>query len=137
MGYWAAGDGYIYLKENVTEEQVENAIKDCVLAKDTDFEWEYIDSTTEPRLHIWQNDDHWHEEDIVEFLNALIPLTENGDLFYEGDENCFWKYSFKNDWETDYGTIVYEDLYELTDKQLINALKKRGYKVISNGGNEL
>ena len=130
MGYYAGGNGTCILKESATEKQVLEAIKDCELIGDPDFEYEF--ETIDNRNAIWinQNDWHWHDEEVTELFDALAPFIESGELLYSGDEDCHWKYKFSNgEWKEYDGTIIYDYVNELTVEQCLGALKAKGYKV--------
>lgn len=132
MGYYAAGSGDVTLKNGIEASDILEKIR----KEDFDFlcNGEIEEGVTvdgQKALDIWEADDHWHEEDVMEVLNFIKPYIDAGCLVYSGDESCHWRYVFdpKTDkWVEENGRIDYNfDSY--SDEELVEALKKRGYEV--------
>ncbi len=134
MGYFANGAGDATLKEGVDEDNLYDILEKCVKERNLDMEFDVVDHKDQKIIDFWESDSHWHEEDTDAFLNALSPYITEGSAVYSGEEDCHWKYVFNpqtGKWLTEGGTIVFgSDLTDIPDNDLIEALTKRGYKVI-------
>lgn len=127
MGYWANGSGSATFKENANIDGLRDVLRELIDENNYDHIEYEID---ESGIDFWENDTHWHEEDTMEFLDALIPYISEGTADYQGEENCHWRYSFdpeKEEWFDISGTIYYGE------KDMIKSLEEMGYTVIKKG----
>lgn len=136
MGYFANGSGDAILKEGVNEGNLYDILEKCVKERNLDMEFDVFDlfdHKDQKVINFWESDSHWHEEDTEVFLNALSPYITEGSAVYSGEDDCNWKYVFNpqtGEWLTEDGKIVFgSDLTDIPDDDLIEALKKRGYKI--------
>ena len=136
MGYFANGSGDAILKEGVNEGNLYDILEKCVKERNLDMEFDVFDlfdHKDQKVINFWESDSHWHEEDTEVFLNALSPYIPEGSAVYSGEDDCNWKYVFNpqtGEWLTEDGKIVFgSDLTDIPDDDLIEALKKRGYKI--------
>lgn len=122
MGYYARGGGSAKFKDGVDKEVIRDILDSIIKKNWIDMEYELYDDGVD----FWESDDHWHEEDTLDFLSALKPYIIGGSAEYvgEGDEN--WRYIFiadDNKWIEENGMIYYS--YE----DMANVLRKNGYEV--------
>lgn len=120
MGYCAYGNGEVVLKEGIDADNVLDQME-SLLENAFCIECEL----SENGIQITDTE-NYHEEDIMEILNFLIPYITEGDMAYSGDDDCFWKFIFNPEtlkWDEINGDVYY------TDNDLIQELEKRGYKV--------
>lgn len=122
MGYWANGSGDVILKEGINREELRQKLDTIIKEQFSDMEYD-LDESSE-LIYFWENDTHWHEEDTMEFLNALIPYIKEGCAEYRGEEDCNWRYILINGKWIEQGGTVY---YSLED--MIKELEKQGYVV--------
>ncbi len=126
MGYFAHGGGSVTLKEGVDKEKLLPILEEKT--KNTEIEFDILEGTIaghpDNYISFWENDDHWHEYDTMEFLNALIPYITAGSAEYSGDEDCNWSYRLVDGkWIEENGTIYY------SDEDMVEYLKTKGYKI--------
>ena len=122
MGYCANGSGDAIIKENVNRKELRVLLDEIIDRCCSDMEYDLDD--TDMRIYFWENDTHWHEEDTMEFFDALIPYITEGCAEYTGEEDCNWRYVLKDGkWIEQNGTIYY------TIEDMIKELEENGYKV--------
>jgi hypothetical protein len=128
MGYYANGSGGAKLKDGISEDVVIKVIDNMDLG---DFE---IDVYGGNRIDIVEIAYRWEEEDTMDVLNTLIPFISEGMVCYTGEDDYHWRYTFdpeNNEWIEEEGTLDY-NFESYSDKQLIEELVKRGYRVSKN-----
>lgn len=127
MGYSVDGSGTVKLKKNLGAEEMQKLIEASKKLESLD----YFD-IKEELLSFSEYDSHWHEDDTMKFLNALIPYITEGCVEYKGEDDCHWRYIYdaeSNSWKEEGGRIVY-GLDSFTTTEIIAELKKRGYGVV-------
>ena len=98
MGYYAVGSGDIKLKEPLPEE----IIKLAEVAFEVNF---YNDKMLEV-----SNDDKYYEDEVYDFLNAVTPYTEEGTIYYSGEDDTQWKFEFiDGEWKEIGSRTVFDD----------------------------
>lgn len=135
MGYYAYGNGSVLLKNGINKEELFKKL-DEKLNDAFGLEYEFnkagmIDIT---------DYENYSEEDIMEFLNILIPYIKEGSIEYSGDDDYHWKFVFNEKdqkWD-EFDGEVYYSLEDFSDNDLIEELNKRGYAIIyiENGEQE-
>lgn len=117
MGYYASFGGQVKLN-------AEKLYKD---GYDTDEKIEKIaakivDDTIEEDMTFFKDDlslqfggdgkyyeDSWHE-----FLSAIKPYTESGEITFNGEDDWHWRFVFKSgEWKEENGAIVYGGVYAI------------------------
>ncbi len=120
MGYYANGYGDATLKKNVNIEEIDKKLS-SIVKNFCNFEYE-IDDTN---INFW-DDNKYHEEDTLEFLEALIPYITEGIMDYHGEGGDLWRFQFnpkKKKWIEKCPQVVYDD------EEMIEILKKKGYEI--------
>lgn len=120
MEYWANGSGEAVLKENVDRDKLRKLLDEVIYeyCSDMEYRFDYM------RIYFNENDTHWHEEYTIKFLDALTPYIIEGCAEYHGEDDCDWRYVFKDcDWIDQVGTIYYDV------EDMIAELKRKGYVV--------
>ena len=135
MGYYAYGNGSVLLKNGINKEELFKKL-DEKLNDAFGLEYEFnkagmIDIT---------DYENYSAEDIMEFLNILIPYIKEGSIEYSGDDDYHWKFVFNEKdqkWD-EFDGEVYYSLEDFSDNDLIEELNKRGYAIIyiENGEKE-
>lgn len=132
MGYSANGKGSATIKNISDTERLREALDKVIRDSYSEMEYDIVGNT----ICLWEYDSHWDEEDTMEILNALSPYITEGSITYDGDENCHWRYNFINGkWVDENGILYYNtqdminDLVHHNAQDLIEALKKEGYKI--------
>lgn len=122
MEFSANGAGDVTFKDNIkTIEKVFNII-DKIVDKNC-MSLEYKDNCNNG-IAFWETDSHWHEEYLMEVLDAIKPYIKEGCLTYEGDDDCKWRYIFKDgEWEYQGGMVFY------SMEDMVNYLQERGYEI--------
>lgn len=122
MEYCADGSGFATLKRDADIAE----LKDKLDALDVWLNWSiYKDSVD------FYDSDNYHEDETIEFLNTLAPYVAEGEVNYDGEDGCIWRFRFdpdKQKWVEESATIDY-NFESYTDKQMIEELDKRGYIV--------
>lgn len=127
MGYYACGSGGAKLKDGISEDDVVKVIDNLDLGEIE------IDVYNGNQMDIVEIDYHWDEDDTMNVLNELIPFISEGEVCYTGEEDNHWRYRFdpeSNEWIEDAGVLDY-NFESYSDKQLIDELIKRGYKIVN------
>lgn len=126
MSYMAYGDGMVKLKDGVNEEalyeKLDKIVDDCFGLEYEEWLNGYIS---------FHDIDNYHEEEIMNFLNALTPYIVEGEIKYSGEEDCYWMFEFNpetNTWDELNGGCYYA-MSDLPDNFFIDELEKRGYIV--------
>ena len=127
MGYYARGSGDAVLKKGVNKDDLIKILDAITFNDCAEMEYDFDAIGTTETINFWEYDTHWHEENTMEFLNALIPYIEDGCAEYTGDDDCYWRYILKDgNWEVENGTVY----YSLND--MARELERNGYTVIAN-----
>ncbi len=123
MGYYASGSGSAKLKKGTDKEALAKILDGIESGIGFSFyvngEYDYIDM-----CHEYEK---WYDDETDEFLSALIPYIEDGDMSFSGEDDCYWRYVFKPEegkWEYEYARIVY-DLSDFSDEELMAEVIKR------------
>ncbi len=129
MGYCASGSGSANLKKGVDIEKLEADL----LRKGNNLDFDFFASIDgeEWFISFWGSE-KYHEDEVLNFLEALSPSVENGVIEYLGEDGCAWRFiqDQTGSWREENGRVVYaDDLSEFSDKVLKTALEKRGYRV--------
>ena len=122
MGYSARGNGDAALKPGTDMAELEDKLERLIRRNSSEIEFMYDDKF----LYFWDNDDHWHEKDTMEFLDTLTPYITEGNIDYTGEDDGFFRYRFvpsEKCWKEESGKIYY------TDEDMIAELESKGYKV--------
>lgn len=116
MGYYATGGGSIELKKacNIPEEVIEQ----CGDA------FSYYRYDPNKRIIDIQSDDKYYEADVEECLQEIAPYTENGEIYYTGEDNLQWRFVFRNGhFDEDCGHITFDGDPALDmDEEAISAM---------------
>ena len=118
MGYCAVGCGTIIMKKP-SDSEIRKILDtlDLTDANFLDSIQEYCNfddfniTETIPTLvfDIGANQ-RYYDDEIREFLLAIESYVISGELNYEGEDQTFWRFYFRNGhWYEDTGTITYED----------------------------
>lgn len=128
MGYWACGYGEAKLKSGVNEDDLLNTLSSYKYCNGTLIDI-YDVSIFCGKLCFEDSDDHWHEEDLMEFFEIITPYIESCKAWYHGEDDCHWTYRFNADtekFECINGEIYYGDTFEdANDSDLRTAIEKR------------
>lgn len=128
MGYWACGYGEAKLKSGVNEDDLKKTISSYKYCCESLFDV-YEVTISNGELCFADNNDHWHEEDLMEFFEIIAPYIESCKAWYNGEEDCHWIYRFNVDtekFECINGEIYYGDTFEYaSDSDLRTAIEKR------------
>ena len=117
MGYAAWGGGGATIKEGKKDEL--KALLDGVDRYKCNFdavEWDFVECNGEQVLDINEYDDHWHEEDLMEFLDMIVPYITEGSLVYHGEGDDCWEYKFDPEtgvWRDYNGTVEFDCDWEI------------------------
>lgn len=102
MGYSAAGNGIIILKNNdinsITPE-MEELLRNA-----------FSDSEVSPDHGLWltYKYDKYDEDTVMLCLEAIALVTESGSVEFTGEDDSFWRFVFQNGkWIEQSGEIVY------------------------------
>lgn len=97
MGYYANYSGAMRLNEKPPE----NIISDF----NDYFENVYCDDDTLD----FGGYDKYNEEAVYELTEKIKPYTQSGEINYQGDDGCQWRFIFRDGlWLEQNGTVVYE-----------------------------
>lgn len=111
MGYYASGSGDATIKEGKLQE-LKDVLETNEKNIDSDIEFEFTNKCN--RIDFWQSDDHWHEEDIMFFLDLISPYITEGSMVFNGEDDCHWRYVFDLDseeWSDEGGTVIYSNKF--------------------------
>lgn len=99
MGYYANSNGDIKLNtESIPDEvkQLGKSVFEC-----------FIQAGDEISMSDYNK---YYEDSVYEFLEAVAPYTDNGIIFYSGEDGTSWKFEFMDgEWKECSGQIVYDD----------------------------
>lgn len=108
MSYYAHGHGSALIKAGCAKDSVREAVKNCSILNRDYFECELGGVPLE--LDVSHTHDYYHEEEITEFLNAIIPFVSDGQVEFIGEDGAHWAFIFDPEalkWEEKSGRIVY------------------------------
>ncbi len=126
MEYYAYGSGDATVKVNINREELRNKLDKAIEEFCSKMEYDLGD--TDETITFWENDTHWHEENTIQFLNALIPYITKGSVKYHDEEGCNWRYILQDgQWIEQNGFLYY------SEADMIAELEKRGYQVTPKG----
>ena len=137
MGYSARGNGDATFKDDVDLKEIEKKLDELLGTTNghrcwADMEFEISEESDGHKwIRFWESDSCWHEEDTMEFLNALNPYIVGGQADYSGEDDSIWRYVYdaeEETWTEEDATICY-GFEAFSDNELIEELKKRGYRV--------
>lgn len=124
MGYYANANGSITAKDATSF----NDIQVYIEKNDIPFEAWFDNNQLKVEL---SDSGNYHDEDVYKFIEDMIPFISAGEISYSGENDDHWKFTFDPNnkvWSEDNGTIIYS-LNDISDKELIDELTKRGYTV--------
>ena len=99
MGYYASYDGHIRFKEKPSDETIKVI---CDFFGDHDYDVDGLGISV-------YGDDKYYADCIEEGLSKLEPYVKNGEIKYHGEDECFWRFIFKDGkWTEENGKIYYE-----------------------------
>ena len=110
MGYYASGSGTIKVKE----EPAENTIK---IINNAFENVDYYEKEKEINICGYEK---YYEESVYDAIEAIRPITISGNIEFKGEDDCIWRFYFKDgNWIEESGEIYYEsDLPTVkTDKE--------------------
>lgn len=117
MGYYAAGGGEIKLK------QVELPLLVMTRLNDT---FEYKVYNDNPETILIDYDNKYHEDSVIETLDALTPYVESGCIQFTGEDGGRWRFRFINgEWVEENGKITWSREQKFSDedkKRIISEL---------------
>ena len=125
MSYKATGQGEVILKENLTSQQISDAVANAC-NKCPDFRYDIQGDTIYLSHH-----DNYEEHDVHACLQALVPLIKAGNIDYKGEDGAIWRFRYNptsEKWIEENGVIDY-NFSSFSDDELISELTKRGYTV--------
>lgn len=109
MGYYANGYGMLEVKDDkAAEARLKELLKDGVYFDgDIELIGRYPASSL---IEFCYYDQKYHEEDVLEALNALAPLVVEGSMMeFRGEDDEHWAFVLENGaWAEKQGHIVYE-----------------------------
>lgn len=116
MGYWASGSGSAMLKDDVDRKTLISE-----LSKEDKWGCSFMNLYNvvvgNHTIFFEENDDHWHEEDLMEFFNIIKPYITQCEATYVGEDYYHWKYRFNKesdkfesvDGEVYYGGLISDE----------------------------
>jgi len=100
MGYYATGGGCLELKSTPPNDIIEDAY---AIFCDVGLH------NGEKELNLCF-DGKYHNDDIEDWNNRVVPYVNRGQIEFCGDDDCHWKYVFKDgEWDIGYGNVVYDN----------------------------
>ncbi len=106
MGYTAKGVGSATLKNDVNKDALITLLDKSIRSGS-----EIAYDINADSISIWQSTSHWDEDDIENCLKALTPFITEGEMRYNGDDDCFWRYRFDpkaEKWNDERGEVVFK-----------------------------
>lgn len=128
MGYSASGSGSVTLKKGISADAMITLLDQVRKAAGNVIEIDSFKNNDKVIVSFYGSDDHWYNEDTMDFLKALAPFISEGSAEYTGEDNCNWRYRFitdKQEWIEENGAVYY------SDEDMIKELESKGYKVIA------
>ena len=99
MGYYADYDGNITFKDKLPTELIKAGQDEFET-----FHYDEVRNEAEVCGH-----DKYYEDSVYDFLQLIEPYTKAGEIEYQGEDNCFWRFIFKGGkWDEENGSIYYE-----------------------------
>ena len=127
MGYYADGSGSARFKEGVNTNQVTKILEETK----TYIEFEMDLKINGRDIIDFYDSEKYYEDETMEFLNALVPFIDEGEMTYSGEDGCHWRFVFDPEtgkWNEENGEIIYS-MSNYEDDKLIEELTRRGYTV--------
>lgn len=122
MGYYADGNGEVFLKDRINIKELKNKLDDLNSSIDYNIE--------NKTILIEEYSFSWNEDRTYDFLNTLKPYVEKGLIEYKSiDDDRHWRYVYNpilNKLEEEIACTSY-GFEGYTDNELIEELKKRSY----------
>lgn len=129
MGYYASGSGYINLKKEADMETVKKALDTAREEIDGDISGSWSKDNQTYEIDLYVSDDHWHEEDMDELFNALMPYMLEAAVDMKGEDDCYWRYQYNPETQKidDIpGTLVFgNDLSDFSLEELMAEINRR------------
>ena len=108
MGYRANGVGSATLKKDVEKDSLIKLL-DKTIRDGSEIQYDLGSDPDE--IWIQQSTSHWDEDDITNCLKVLTPFITEGEMRYNGDDDCFWRYRFDpkaEKWNDERGEVVFK-----------------------------
>lgn len=122
MGYYASGYGECVLKD-----ETDLALIDHDLNRNGARVID-VDRLTVNKIRLCAEEQKYYQEEVYLDLNILTKYITEGYIEYAGEDDAHWKIMLKDGkWVQQQGKTIY-DLSDIPDDDLLNELRKRGYK---------
>ena len=122
MGYYASGYGECVLKDGT-----DLALIDYDLNRNGARVID-VDRLTANKIRLDAEEQKYYPEEVQLDLNILTKYITEGYIEYAGEDDAHWKIMLKDvKWVEQQGKTIY-DLSDIPDDDLLNELRKRGYK---------
>lgn len=122
MGYYASGYGECVLKDGT-----DLALIDYDLNRNGARVID-VDRLTVNKIKLCAEEQKYYQEEVYLDLNILTKYITEGYIEYAGEDDAHWKIMLKDGkWVQQQGKTIY-DLSDIPDDDLLNELRKRGYK---------
>lgn len=122
MGYYASGYGECVLKDGT-----DLALIDYDLNRNGARVID-VDRLTVNKIRLCAEEQKYYQEEVYLDLNILTKYITEGYIEYAGEDDAHWKIMLKDGkWVQQQGKTIY-DLSDIPDDDLLNELRKRGYK---------
>ena len=122
MGYYASGYGECVLKD-----ETDLALIDYDLNRNGARVID-VDRLTVNKIRLCAEEQKYYQEEVYLDLNILTKYITEGYIEYAGEDDAHWKIMLKDGkWVQQQGKTIY-DLSDIPDDDLLNELRKRGYK---------
>lgn len=110
MGYYASGAGeFTFDLSKVDVKQIEELLE----KSECGCYFEPYDENSgyeDGMVYVCFPYNSYREDLWYDFLESLNGLLEDGQIEFDGDENCNWRFHYRNDkWYEDDGYIAYRD----------------------------
>lgn len=137
MGYYAIGNGSITFKEILSEEKF-TRVRDT-LAEELECDGVRIPGPRDVGLYstyfdIWGNEKYYGEE-VEACLHQVAEIAdiESGEIRYVGEDDCFWRFFFKNgEWIEENGTIFYDSEIKDLAEAILNEVQTPANKEVTD-----
>lgn len=134
MGYYAYGSGTATLKNGIDKDTLRGKL-DELTDQECSIDYDFVNGD----ITFSDNGDYSYDEDnIMDFLNTLIPYITDGEISYSGDDDCYWKFQYNpktKEWDELEGDYYYS-MDDFSDEVLIEELQKRGYTITKQDHSE-
>lgn len=122
MGYYASGYGECVLKD-----ETDLALIDYDLNRNGARVID-VDRLTVNKIKLCAEEQKYYQEEVYLDLNILTKYITEGYIEYAGEDDAHWRIILKDGkWVQQQGKTIY-DLSDIPDDDLLNELRKRGYK---------